>query len=263
MPHILDCEIISHQQVAAGHYRLAFHAPEIAAAAQPGQFCMLQVREGYHPFLRRPMSIERIFKDGISILYRVQGEGTRLMSALSPGQRMNLQGPLGKPFTLDPSYERHIIVAGGIGIAPFPALADALIRTLGKTPEVIIAARTEEMLINEKDFRQMGCRVHFATDDGSAGEKGFASDVLRRLAPGPGTVVYACGPMAMMKATHGVCESLGVMCYASLEAEMACGDGVCLGCVVESKVEIETERMVRVCKDGPVFDTKLIQWDSY
>ena len=119
------------------------------------------------------------------------------------------------------------------------------------------------MLLCEKDFRQMGCKISLATDDGSAGVKGFASDVLRDLQPDEKTVVYACGPMPMMRATHEVCIELGVPCYASLEAVMACGDGVCLGCVVETNVEIEAERMVRVCHDGPVFDTNIICWDAY
>lgn len=262
MPYVLNCRITSHQEAAPGHYRLVINAPQIAKEAVAGQFCMLQVREGYYPFLRRPMSFERIFTDGFSVLYKVVGEGTRLLSGLSQGQMINVQGPLGKPFPLEPAYERHIVVAGGIGIAPFPALVDAIKRQLGKKPEVIIAARTERFLLCAKDFRQMGCKVHLATDDGSAGTKGFASDALRRLAPGPGAVVYACGPMPMIRAAHEVCTEAGVPCYASLEAEMACGDGVCLGCVVEANVEIEAERMVRVCKDGPVFDTRLIRWES-
>ncbi len=263
MPYIADCRITTHQEVAPEHYRLVVHAPQLAKEAQPGQFCMLQVREGHYPFLRRPMSIERIFADGVSFLYKVVGEGTRMLSGMSQGQMLNVQGPLGKPFPRESGFDRYIITAGGIGIAPFPALADALKRELGKAPEVIIAARTERFLLCEKDFRQMGCKVHFATDDGSAGEKAFASEVLKRLSPAAGTVVYACGPMPMMKATHAVCAAAGAVCYASLEAEMACGDGVCLGCVVEANVEVETERMVRVCKDGPVFDTQLIQWESY
>ena len=263
MPHVLECEISLHQEVAKGHHRLVLHAPEIAREAQPGQFCMLEVQEGYYPFLRRPMCFEGIYRDSVSILYKVEGEGTRLLSKLSAGQTVGIQGPLGKPFPLDSKYDRHILVAGGIGVAPFPALAEKIIGTLGKTPEVILAARTEDLLICEKEFQHMGCKVHLATDDGSAGEKAYASEVLRRLAPGPGAVVYCCGPMPMMRATHLVCEELGVLCLASLEAEMACGDGVCLGCVVEAKVEIEAERMVRVCYDGPVFDSRMIQWDAH
>lgn len=263
MPCVIDCEITAHIEVAAGHYRLALQAPAIAQNARPGQFCMLQVQKGYYPFLRRPMSLERIFTDGVSILYKIEGEGTRLLSNIPPKHTINVQGPLGKPFPIPAGARRYILVAGGIGIAPFPGLADAIIRECGKAPEVIIAARTEQLLLCEKDFRQMGCTIHLATDDGSAGEKAFASEILERLAPEAGTLVYACGPMPMMKATHQVCAAHGITCYASLEAEMACGDGVCLGCVVEANVEIESERMVRVCHDGPVFDTKLIHWEAY
>ncbi len=263
MPHVIDCEITAHQEVARDHYRLVLHAPQLARDAKPGQFCMLQVQEGYYPFLRRPMSIERIFRDGFSVLFKVEGEGTRLLATRSAGETLNVQGPLGNGFSLEPDFDRYILVAGGIGVAPLPGLADALIQNLGKTPEVIIAARTEDMLLCEKDFRQMGCKISLATDDGSAGVKGFASDVLRDLQPDEKTVVYACGPMPMMRATHEVCTELGVPCYASLEAVMACGDGVCLGCVVETNVEIEAERMVRVCHDGPVFDTNIICWDAY
>lgn len=263
MPFLSTCEVTSHHELAPDHFRLVLHCPEIAAASKAGQFCMIEVQPGYYPFLRRPMCFERIFKDSVSILYKIEGEGTRLMSALSPGQTVNIQGPLGKPFPLEKKFSRHIMVAGGIGIAPFPALAEAIIATLGITPEIIIAARNETMLLCENEFHQMGCKVHLATDDGSAGQKAFASEVLRGLAPGPDTIAYSCGPMPMMKATHQVCEALGIRCLASLEAEMACGDGVCLGCVVEAKVEIEAERMVRVCYDGPVFDSALINWESY
>ena len=263
MPLVSDCEIKAHMEVAPDHYRLVLHAPEIAAQATAGQFCMLQVQEGLYPFLRRPMCFEKIFKDSVSILYKVEGEGTRMMSRLTPGQSMSVQGPLGKPFPLDNRFDRHILVAGGIGVAPFPALAEAIIRELGVTPEVIIAARTESMLLCEKDFHEMGCKVHLATDDGSAGAQAFASEVLRQLEPGAGARAYCCGPMPMMRATHEVCQALGISCLASLEAEMACGDGVCLGCVVEANVEIEAERMVRVCYDGPVFETSLINWNAY
>jgi dihydroorotate dehydrogenase electron transfer subunit len=263
MPHVLDCAITAHLEAAPGHYRLVLNAPEIAQGAHAGQFCMLQVQEGLYPFLRRPMSIERIFEDGISVLYKVEGEGTHLLSTLNPGQSVNVQGPLGKPFPIHAECRRPMLVAGGIGVAPFPALAEALLQTTSGVPEVILAARTEDMLLCEKDFHQMGCAVHLATDDGSAGDKAFASQVLEKLSPGSDTIVYACGPMPMMRATHEVCQKLGIPCFASLEAEMACGDGVCLGCVVESKEENEAERMLRVCRDGPVFDTTRICWDSY
>lgn len=263
MRQVAQCRIISHDPVAEGHYRMVLEAPEVARVARAGQFCMLEVQPGYYPFLRRPMCFERIYEDRVAILYKVEGEGTRLMSLLPAGQTINMQAPLGKPFPLETKHTRHIMVAGGIGVAPFPALAEALIAEGVKQPEVILAARNESLLLCADDFRAMGCTVHLATDDGSVGEKAFASEVLARLAPGPDTMVYCCGPLLMMKATHLVCESLDVPCLASLEAEMACGDGVCLGCVVEAKVEIEAERMVRVCYDGPVFDSRVINWEAY
>jgi len=262
MPFVHDCEIAAHQEVAEDHYRLVLRAPEIAANSTAGQFCMLQVQEGLYPFLRRPMCFERIYADSVSVLYRVEGEGTRLMAKLSQGQSISVQGPLGKPWPIRDDAKRHILVAGGIGIAPFPALAEAIIRRHGHTPEVIIAARSERYLLCDEVLRRMGCTVHLATDDGSAGRKAFASQVLADLKPGPDCQVYACGPMPMLRATHDVCSAMNAPCLVSLEAEMACGDGVCLGCVVEANVEIDAERMVRVCYDGPVFDSSIIAWDA-
>jgi len=252
-----------HEEVAPGHYRIAVHAPAIAAAARPGQFAMLEVAPGYVPFLRRPMSFERIFRDGLSFLVKVEGEGTELLARLTAGQALSVQGPLGNGFPLGPGCERHILVAGGIGVAPLPALAEALIAGCDQPPEVIVAARNADLLLCEDDFRQMGCAVHVATDDGSAGEKAFATDTLARLAPTPGARVYACGPMPMMAAVAAMTMDRGVDCRVSLEAQMACGDGACLGCVVESKGEHEGEKMVRVCRDGPVFDASLIDWDAH
>jgi len=262
MARIDDCEVRLNQEVAEDHYRMVVRAPEIAKEARAGQFCMIEVQEGLYPFLRRPMSFERIYPDGVSILYKVEGKGTRMMARFSPGQAISIQGPLGNPFPLNRNYDRHVLVAGGIGVAPFPALAEAIIGELGSTPEVILAARSERHLLCESEFHEMGCKVHLATDDGSAGERAFASEVLHRLGPGDGSMVYCCGPMPMMHATHDVCVGLGVPCLASLEAEMACGDGVCLGCVVPTVTDREAGSTVRVCHDGPVFDTSLIDWDG-
>lgn len=264
MPCVVDCPVVMNQQVAPGHFRLGVRAPDIAREAHPGQFAMLQTVEGYYPFLRRPMSLERIFPDGVSFLFKVEGEGTRLLSRLQEGQFLSIQGPLGRGFPIDASFGRHVIVAGGIGVAPFPALAEALIRVCSHAPEVILAARTRDLLLCEQDFRRMGCTVHVATDDGSAGEKAFATQVFERLGvSAQETRVYACGPMPMLTALARIVVERGIDCQMSLEAQMACGDGVCLGCVVESRNEQEGEKMVRVCADGPVFDARLIDWDAH
>ncbi|MCP4640002.1 MAG: dihydroorotate dehydrogenase electron transfer subunit [bacterium] len=260
---IEDCPILSHHEVASGQYRMRFEAPAFAKHGRAGQFCMLQVAHGLYPFLRRPLCMERLHDDGFSVLYKVEGEGTRLLSGMRPGQSVSIQGPLGNGYPVDDTFRRHIIVAGGIGVATFPALADALVTEGIGTPEVILAARTDHLLLCEDEFRALGCDVHIATDDGSRGEKAYASEMLARLAPGPDTRVYACGPMIMMKTASDVAVAAGADCMVSLEAQMACGDGACLGCVVESKEEREGERMVRVCVDGPVFDTTVIDWEAH
>ena len=263
MPFLLDCDVLRHDAVAQGHYRLALRSPELAAASVAGQFCMIETVDSYVPFLRRPMCFERILPEGVTVLYKVEGEGTRLLSKLRPGDSVSVQGPLGQGFPIGTDFDRHIIVAGGIGVAPFPALAETLKDACGHAPEVVLAARTKDLIICENDFRAMGCDVHVATDDGSAGVKAYACDMLARLEPGPRTRVYVCGPMVMMRTTSDVAIASGADCLVSLEAQMACGDGACLGCVVEANVENEGERMVRVCWDGPVFDTRIIDWEAH
>jgi dihydroorotate dehydrogenase electron transfer subunit len=263
MRFLVDCEVSANEEVGPDHFRLHVHAPQIAENAQPGQFCMLEVADGFYPFLRRPMCFERILSGGVTILYKVGGYGTQLLSKFLPGQTINIQGPLGNGFPVETHFEHHILVSGGIGVASFPALAQALAEACGHAPEIILAARTKDFLLCEEDFRSIGCAIHLATDDGSAGEKALASQVLERLRPGPRTRVYACGPMAMMRAISEITIASGVDCLVSLEAQMACGDGACLGCVVESRQEREGEKMVRVCLDGPVFDTTTIDWEAH
>jgi len=259
---LVDCEILENVEVAPEQFRMILRSPELAGAAKTGQFCMMEVAEGLYPFLRRPMCFERIYEDSVSILYKVEGEGTALMARMRPGATIGVQGPLGNGFPLDASFDRHIIVAGGIGVATFPGLAEALVRDCGVVPEVILAARSKHLILCEEEFHALGCTTYIATDDGSAGEKAYAAQMLERLAPGPGTRVYACGPMIMMETTADVAAKAGADCLVSLEAHMACGDGACLGCVVESKRLMEGEKMVRVCLDGPVFDAAIIDWEA-
>ena len=261
MPFIKNCKILMHQEVGPDHYRIGLRAPEIARAARPGQFGLVQVAPGLDPFLRRPMSFERIFPDGVSMLFKVEGEGTRMLADCAPEQELSLHGPLGNGFPIDPTVERHLLVAGGIGVAPFPALAEALVSVCGHAPEVVLAARSQPLLLCEETFRQMGCTVHVATDDGSVGTQATAVAMLERLYPTGTTQVYACGPMPMLAGVAQVAQACGAPCLVSLEAQMACGEGACLGCVVESTQAHDGAPMVRVCADGPVFDAEKIIWN--
>lgn len=259
---IFDCIVTSHIEVAPNHFRLVLNNRELAELSQPGQFVMLEVSNTYEPFLRRPMSIERIFSDSISILYKVVGKGTKLLSFTKVGESINVQGPLGNCFPVDFEVSDYIVVAGGIGIAPFPGLVEKLIRSKSSNIHVVIGAKTHTQVLCERDFREMGCKVYVVTEDGSAGEMGLATDVLERFDEVTSCVVYTCGPIQMIKKVHQICANRDWVCYASLEAEMACGIGVCLGCVVPVRFEVENESMARVCKEGPIFDTRVIQWEK-
>lgn len=263
MPFVQDCEILENEKVAPDHYRIRLESEDIARDAHPGQFCMIQIQPGYYPLLRRPMSFEHIDESSVTVLYKVEGEGTRLLSDLVPGRSLSVQGPLGNGFPIETGYNRHILVAGGIGVAPFPALADVLVNDLGQRPEVIVAARTQDFVLCDDYFMELGCKVHVATDDGSLGTKAYAAEMLESLNPAKGDRVYVCGPMIMMSTASAVALAAGANCVAALEAQMACGDGACLGCVVESTMELEGEKMVRVCCDGPVFDASIIDWQAH
>jgi dihydroorotate dehydrogenase electron transfer subunit len=260
--HLLDCKVLSNDEVAPGHRRLVLDGKAIAEDTCAGQFCMLESSPGLQPFLRRPMSIERFGGDSFSVLYKIVGEGTRLLGRIQPGDTVNVQGPLGNGFSIPKEFKRYILVGGGIGIAPLPGLAQALIRETGTPPEVILAARSRDILLCQEDFTRMNCPVFLVTDDGSAGMHGFASNALEARKPDKNTLVYTCGPMIMMGAVHRICMENGSRCQASLEANMACGDGVCMGCVVETTLQEEFRRMVRVCHEGPVFDSRDIRWNT-
>ncbi len=262
MPYLKICEIVMHQEVADGHFRLAVNAPEIAPEAEPGQFAMIQVSDGLYPFLRRPMSFERIYPDGLSILYKVEGEGTRILSRFTVEGTVSLQGPLGRGFPLQDNFDDHILVAGGIGVAPLPALAEALTAARKGPLKVVIGAATADLILCEDDFRQMGCNVYVATEDGSRGNRGTAVDSFASLDLGLGTCVYACGPMPMLRAVADHAHKCGATCYVSLEARMACGDGACLGCTVEGGDTAGQPAGLRVCADGPVFNARYINWEA-
>ena len=212
MPYVLECPVVARKDVAHNHCLMTVRAPEIARDARAGQFAMLLVGDGLSPFLRRPFSFSRIYDDAVAFLFKVGGHGTKLLAQYAPGHTVSVQGPLGNGFKIDASRQRHVIVAGGMGVAPCPALAEAITRACGKAPEVIIGARTRDLILCERDFREMGCAVHIVTDDGSAGERGAASHVLDHLSPQPEDMVYACGPMPILASISLVTAARNVSC---------------------------------------------------
>lgn len=267
MPVDISARITAHERLNSDHYLLTLDAAPIARAASPGQFVMLQVAEGRDPLLRRPMSICRIpggRRGRIEILYKVVGEGTRRLSRQPVGAALATLGPLGRGFDL-PAPERRaaggslLMVAGGVGIAIFPYLVDAL-RTRGHRPILLYGARARRDLVALSMFRARGVPMKFATEDGSRGRKGYVTALLAPYLDdaGPKPTIYACGPTPMLRAVGALAIGAGVSCQLALESQMPCGIGVCLGCVVACPSSGPDPVFRRVCTEGPIFEAQAV-----
>jgi dihydroorotate dehydrogenase electron transfer subunit len=260
-------KIIANLEGAAGHYRMEVEAPFVAERGLPGQFVMVKVSDGLAPILRRPFGIYTINKDrgSFEMIYRVVGEGTRLLSEMANGVSLDVLGPLGNGFDLGLAGDEPLIVAGGVGVPPLYSLAQALVET-GKRPVVIIGGRSAADLLSLEAFRAIGIEPLLATEDGSAGYKGYVTAIMEaRLGDGKiPSAVYSCGPTPMLRRVGDISMDRGIPCELSLEAVMACGFGVCLGCVVKTcSSDASSEHdFSRVCCEGPVFDAKEIIWDE-
>jgi dihydroorotate dehydrogenase electron transfer subunit len=222
--------------------------------------------------LRRPFGIFRTGclppecaglppREYLEILYKVVGQGTRVMSELHAGDRVELLGPLGRGFTVSDGDCAKLLVGGGIGLVPLFLLAEALIGK-GHKVRLLMGGRTRDDILAVTEFERLGVETYVSTDDGSLGEEGLVTRVLeRKLAKYPCAEVYACGPMPMLKAVEGICAAAGVPLQVSLEAHMACGVGACLGCVVKGAGHSELQpNYLCTCKEGPVFDARELDW---
>ncbi len=235
---------------------------------RPAQFFMIGV-PSTDVLLRRPFSVCGLpgtFADGaegaVQILYRVYGRGTTLLSTLRPGAALHVLGPLGNGFVPPARQDATIVlVAGGIGSAPFPAFLDSLSRA-GRSATMIYGARTAGDLPLLDWFRERCDGVSVTTDDGSSGTPGLVTGPLEELLRTPARDrihVYACGPSPMLKAVAKQVVAAGVTCDLSLEAPMACGFGVCLGCVVPMR-KPDGVGYERVCVEGPVMRAERLAW---
>ncbi|VAV85420.1 Dihydroorotate dehydrogenase (NAD(+)), electron transfer subunit [hydrothermal vent metagenome] len=242
-----------------------------ARKVRPGQFVMLRVTGSMDPLLRRPFSVYNVEGDTIELLYKVVGKGTTILSSLNPGDGVDLLGPLGKGFPIPGGMlgnGRLLMVAGGVGIAPFYHLGRSInpIRGLNCDNLLIYGARTKRDTVVVKSFKNIGVKSKVATEDGTRGTKGLVTDLLEREMH-CGDIVYACGPSPMLKAVAKLAEAKGIRCLVSLERAMACGIGVCLGCAIKT-VPHRPGRVIKddrsyhmVCSDGPVFDSRDVDWD--
>jgi dihydroorotate dehydrogenase electron transfer subunit len=270
MPVDIAAEVIANRRLSPDYNILGLAAPAIAREAAPGQFVMVKALAGLDPLLRRPFSVFEILRDdrgeptGITLLNKRIGPSTRLLYAAAAPQRVSCLGPLGRPFSLvDPPVEAWM-VAGGVGLAPFVALAERL-RARNVHTTLFYGARRAAELFCLDLFRRLDVDLVLATEDGSAGDHGrVTAPFERRLAArtgNRGVMVYACGPEAMLAATAKIAMRHNSPCQVSVERIMGCGLGGCYSCVVPMKGERGAFHHVRSCLSGPVLAADQILWE--
>lgn len=241
-------------------------APDLGGRARPGQFLQVRPIRGLDPLLPRPLSIHRARPEGVSLLYRAAGRGTRILSGLRGGEAIDVFGPLGNGFPLEPFAGRTFLLAGGIGIAPLLFLAEAGLACgaldAARTA-LVFGAATKADLVAAEDFAAAGVAVHTATDDGSSGFHGTAlSLLLEKLSEeGVASRVFAVGPEAMYRDMASVLRGRTEKTYVSMERRMACGVGACRACV--TAVREGAGRVWRdTCRSGPVFELESVCFDG-
>ncbi len=239
--------VAGQQALADGIFSMWLEAGEIARTAGPGQFISMYTKDPSR-LLPRPVSICELDREQgrLRIVYRVVGAGTKEFSACQAGDTIKIMGPLGNGFPSD-GRKKALLVGGGIGIPPMLQLAKEL-----KCEKTMVLGYRDVLFLKE-DFEPYG-PVAVATENGSAGTKGNVLDAIREQGL-TADVVYACGPLPMLRALKAYAAGQGMECWLSLEEKMACGIGACLACVCQSK-EVDGHSHVhnkRICKDGPVF----------
>ena len=260
-------EVLSLKRVGAYHH-LTLVADGIAERTRPGQFAALAIGDRHSAqLLRRAFSIYRVRASGVyggtvEVVFAVHGAGTAWMAQLRQGDRVDVVGPLGRPFALPKEPVSCVLVGGGYGSAPLFSLAEQL-RQRGCSVHMVLGAATEDRLFGTLDAKRAAQSAQVTTDDGSVGIKGLVTDPLPDLLTRTGSdVVYACGPMGMLAAVARVAAEHGAWSQCAVEEAMACGVGVCMTCVLPVVGEDGVTRMVRSCVEGPVFRGERVRWSE-
>lgn len=250
-------KVLNQNKIANDIYSMWIEC-EAAIDAKPGQFIDVYVNDD-SKLLPRPISICEVNDNSLRIVYRVVGGGTKVMSTYQEGDSIDIIGPLGNGFSMKDG--KAILVGGGIGIPPMVELAKTLSEKIGKENVTCVMGYRDELFLT--DELENFSAVIIATEDGSTGTKGTVIDALNENGIS-GDVMYACGPIPMLKALKDWAIDKDIECQVSLEERMACGIGACLACVCKTKEKDEHSNVCnkRICKDGPVFDAKEIDFEE-
>jgi len=253
---VTEFTVVQNTALNATNFLVKVKAPNSLPRIAPGQFVNVEIPNSSEVFLRRPFSVFEVnYADNtLSMIVKILGRGSKTLTKVKEGDQLSLVYPLGKSFTYPVSTDRILLIGGGSGVAPMLFLA----RESGLQAEnvdLILGARTADDHIIADEYRQFA-NLHYASEDGSLGEKGFVTQhsVFTRDLKAYDKI-YACGPDGMMRAVAKDAKAAGVFCEVSLENLMACGFGVCLCCI-----EPTTKGNLCVCTDGPVFNINELKW---
>jgi dihydroorotate dehydrogenase electron transfer subunit len=259
----IEAKIVSNRPVAPLWRELVLAWDKAAGRPEPGQFMTIRASPRYDPLLRRPLAYAGAAIDGssVSALYQVRGSATLLLSELAPGSVVDVLGPLGRPFPKPEDGERAILAAGGVGLGPVLYLARELggkpARRSGKATErpTLVLGFRDAASVPDVEFPE---GTHLCTDDGSAGVRGFPTELIARNVPqGERVRLYGCGPAPMLASLAALAAERGWAASLSAEQWMACGVGACMGCAL---MRADGQGYLRACADGPVFDGGAIDW---
>ena len=238
-------EIIENTQLTESVYKMTLFG-DVSAVTAPGQFVNIKLDGLY---LRRPISVCDVGENTLTIIYKVVGKGTQVLSEMREGNLDILTG-LGNGYDLEEAGDKPVLLGGGVGVPPMYLLAKRLI-AMGKQVNVILGFNTKSEVFCEEDFRALGAEVTVTTVDGSYGMKGFVTDALNTM---DYTYFYTCGPEPMLKAVYKSSVTSGQM---SFEKRMGCGFGACMGCSCKTITGYK-----RICKEGPVMRKEEILWED-
>ncbi len=245
---------ISNHEVMPGVQLIWLESPEIAAIAKPGQFAM--VRCGEDTLLRRPLSMHQIDGNKLALLFQVISKGTAWLSHCKTGDEVDIFGPLGNGFSIQPDADNLLLVAGGIGIAPLYSLLSSA-SNQGHSIKILLGARTAiQLYLKEYKYQSIKAEFILVTEDGTGGYHGNVTEPIPQHVEWADQI-FACGPLSMYKAMAQMPELKGKPIQVSLEVRMGCGLGVCYGCTIKTQ-----QGLKQVCQDGPVFNLEDIIWEE-
>lgn len=260
MANLYRAVVIKNEQVAQDTFRMTLNVPNIAEIARAGQFIEIKIPSCKNILWRRPFSIHDCdhIKETIDVLYKVIGCGTKVLVETRKNQELDILGPLGNSFKYDKNVELAIIVAGGLGIAPFMLLQKEL-QNLGIETILLYGVGNSRQFC-DLEYWQKKVKILVSTIDGSLGHHGLVTDLLSKqlLFMKKKPHLFVCGPTPMLMKVQEISRRNSIKAQVSVETIMACGFGACVGCVVPKSTQTGGNKYFLACKDGPVFDMNKI-----